>query len=198
MILAEGVTVEDLPVFRSMQTAADWSESDLVAACRAGRKDGFEELARRHHAPLLRLAGVLVGRDWAEDVVQETLLAAVRALPAFRGDSKLSTWLISILRNQAFLARRSRRRWPAPLADEVERSRAAPEPDGRDERLAEIVARMRELPEDLRLPLVLFHLEGMPYAEIARAMDCPVGTVRSRLFEARDRIRNMMAPRGDA
>lgn len=199
MILAEGAAVADRPVFRSMgdETAA-WSETELVAACRAGRREAFDELARRHHAPLLRLAAVLAGRDAAEDVVQETLLAAVRALPRFRGDSKLSTWLISILRNQVFLGRRAKRRWPAPLQEEEERRRPAPEPAGPDERLAGILDSMRELPEDLRTPLVLFHLEGMPYAEIARVMDCPVGTVRSRLFEARDRIRRMMTAKGDA
>jgi RNA polymerase sigma-70 factor (ECF subfamily) len=198
MILAEGVEVADRPVLLPMHDAAAWSEADLVAACRAGRREGFDELARRHYEPLLRLAAVLAGRDAADDIVQETLLAAVRALPRFRGDSKLSTWLISILRNQAFMDRRSRKRRPAALAPEEEARRAAPEPSSPDGRLEAILACMRELPEGLRLPLALFHLEGMPYTEIARAMDCPVGTVRSRLFEARERVRFLLKSKGDA
>ncbi len=197
MISAEGVAVVELPRSRAMPAdSAAWTEAELVAACRAGRREGFDELARRYYDRLLRLASVLARREAAADLVQETFLAAVRALPRFRGESQLSTWLISILRNQASLQRRSQHRWPAPLAEGEEQRRAAPEPDGSGARLQEIFERMKELPEELRTPLALFHLEGLPYQEIARVMACPIGTVRSRLFEARERLRLLMTGAG--
>jgi RNA polymerase sigma-70 factor (ECF subfamily) len=193
MMSPEGVAVVELPRPLSMSDSRDvWSEADLLQACRDGRREGFDELVRRHYDPLLRLATVLAGREGAADVVQETFMAALRGLSRFRGEAKLSTWLISILRNQISLQRRSRQRWPAPLADEEARRRRATDPDPAPERLREVVARMKELPEELRTPLVLFHLEGLPYAEIAAVMGCPIGTVRSRLFEARERLRLLM------
>ena len=199
MISAGGVAVVELPRPRAMSVkSASWTEAELVAACRAGRRDGFDELARRYYERLLRLASVMARRENAADIVQETFLAAVRALPRFRGESQLSTWLISILRNQVSLQRRAQQRWPASMAPVEEQHRAAPEPDGSGARLQEIFERMKELPEELRTPLALFHLEGLPYQEIARVMDCPIGTVRSRLFEARERLRLMMTGTGGA
>src|SRR5439155_1093813 len=127
----------------------------------------------------------------AADLVQETFLAALRSFPNFRGESQLSTWLISILRNQYSLFLRGRRKSPAPLEEEGRRL-AAPEPPERVEEGVRLVfERVKELPEDLRTTLALFYVEGFKYAEIARVMECPIGTVRSRLFEARERLKKL-------
>lgn len=165
-----------------------WTEAALVAACREGRREAFDEIVRRHHDRLHRLAVTLAGRDVAPDLVQDTFLAAVKALPRFRGESALSTWLISILRNHYLLHLRGRRKRMAPLEAEAERL-AAPAADEPGPTVGEVLERVKELPEELRTALILFYVEGLKYTEIAQAMECPVGTVRSRLFEARERLK---------
>jgi RNA polymerase sigma-70 factor (ECF subfamily) len=172
---------------RPMPTEAGGpTEADLVAGCRAGRRDALDELARRHYGRIHRLAWAMAGPEGAADLAQETFLAAIRALPSFRGDCALSTWLISILRNQYTLWLRGRRKWKTTaLGGEL----PAPEPRQVEGAAREVLERARELPEELRTTLVLFYVEGLKYAEIAQAMDCPIGTVRSRLFEARERLK---------
>jgi len=172
------------------ETMTSWSESELIAGCRAGRREAFDALVAVHHDRLHRIARVLAGPEAAGDLVQETFLAAVKSFPRFRGDAQLSTWLVSILRNQVSVFLRGRRKWAlAPLPDRVE----APEPPDTDRAVREILDRVKDLPEDLRTTLVLFHVDGMSYADIARSMECPVGTVRSRLFEARERLKRLVS-----
>lgn len=169
------------------------TEQELIAGCRAGRREAFDEMVSRYYDRIHRLGCALVGPAFAYDLAQETFLAAVKSLSNFRGESRLSTWLISILRNQASLLRRSEKmRRTAPLNDEGERL-AAPPPKELETGIAAIWERMKDLPEDLRLTLVLFYVEGMKYAEIAQAMECPIGTVRSRLFEARERLKTFVS-----
>jgi RNA polymerase sigma-70 factor (ECF subfamily) len=170
-----------------------WSESELLAGCRAGRREALDALVARHYDRIYRLAWTLAGADAAADLAQETFLAAVKALPRFRGDAQLSTWLVSILRNQASLFLRGVKKWRlAPLPEDGERL-AAPPPPTIDRQVRDVLDRVRELPEELRTTLVLFHVDGMSYADIARAMECPVGTVRSRLFEARGRLKKLVS-----
>jgi RNA polymerase sigma-70 factor (ECF subfamily) len=165
------------------------TEQELVAGCRAGRREAFDEMVSRYYDRIHRLGYALVGPESAHDLAQETFLAAVRGLPNFRGESRISTWLISILRNQASLLRRSeKKRRTAPLNDEGERL-TAPQPKELEAGLKTILERLKDLPEDLRLTLILFYVEGIKYAEIAQVMGCPIGTVRSRLFEARERLK---------
>ena len=110
--------------------------------------------------------------------------------PRFRGDAQLSTWLVSILRNQYSVFLRGLRKWKlAPLPDRL----PAPEPPSIDRAVREILDRVKDLPEELRTTLVLFHVDGMSYADIARTMECPLGTVRSRLFEARERLKRLVS-----
>jgi len=176
----------------SMSIEKPWSEADLVAGCRAGRRDAFEALVCAYHDRLHRIATAMAGIDAAADLLQETFLAAVESFPRFRGDAQLSTWLISILRNRFSLYLRGRKKWQlAPLPEDGARL-PAPEPPALQRDLRDVLSRVQELPEELRTTLVLFHVDGMPYADIARAMDCPIGTVRSRLFEARERLRKMV------
>jgi len=175
-----------------MSIEKPWSEADLIAGCRAGRRDAFEALVSAYHDRLHRIATAMAGLDAAPDLLQETFLAAVESFPRFRGDAQLSTWLISILRNRFSLYLRGRKKWQlAPLPEDGARL-PAPEPPALQRDLRDVLSRVQELPEELRTTLVLFHVDGMPYADIARAMDCPIGTVRSRLFEARERLRKLV------
>lgn len=174
-------------------TMNTWSESDLIDGCRAGRRDALDALVSVHYDRIHRLAAVLAGPEAAADLAQETFLAAVKAFPRFRGESQLSTWLISILRNQFSMVLRGRRKWClSPLPEEGDRL-AAPPPPTKDRDLREILDRVNDLPEDLRTTLVLFHVDGLKYADIARVMECPVGTVRSRLFDARSRLKKLVS-----
>jgi RNA polymerase sigma-70 factor, ECF subfamily len=169
------------------------SESDLIDGCRAGRREALDALVSVHYDRIHRIASTLAGPEAAADLAQETFLAAVKAFPRFRGDSQLSTWLVAILRNQHSLFRRGLKKWRlAPIAGEGDRL-AAPEPRPVDREVREILDRVKDLPEELQTTLVLFHVDGMKYADIARAMECPVGTVRSRLFEARERLKRLVS-----
>lgn len=189
MTLVEGPVHSDRPRAGRMKNDSARTEPELLAACRAGRRDALEELVSRHYDRIHRLAAVMAGPAAAADLTQETFLGAVKALPRFRGESAFTTWLISILRNQYLLFLRGRKKWPlAPLEAEAERL-PAPEPSGAEQEAREILSRVDELPEEFRTTLVLYHVDGLKYSEIAGAMGCPVGTVRSRLFEARERLR---------
>jgi len=192
MTTVEGLHLLEKPRPREMKIDGSWSEADLIAGCRAGRRDAFEALVSAYHDRLHRIATAMAGTDAAADLLQETFLAAVESFPRFRGDAQLSTWLISILRNRFSLYLRGRKKWQlAPLPEDGARL-PAPEPPALQRDLHDVLSRVQELPEELRTTLVLFHVDGMPYADIARAMDCPIGTVRSRLFEARERLRKLV------
>src|SRR5688572_30210773 len=168
-------------------------ESRLVADLRAGRREAFDRMVELHYDRLHRLAVTMTGSsEDAADLVQETFLAAMKSAANFRGEARLSTWLIAILRNQYTLYLRGRRKWRiASLSSASGAPAPEPAPAVRPEVVA-ILERVRRLPEELRTALVLFYLEGMRYEEIAESMECPVGTIRSRLFEARERLKKMM------
>jgi RNA polymerase sigma-70 factor (ECF subfamily) len=192
MTTVEGLVPLQVPGPKIMKIVAPWNESDLIAGCREGRREALDALVAVHYDRLNRLAYTLAGPEAAADLVQETFLAAVKSFPRFRGDAQLSTWLISILRNQFSLYLRGRKKWKlSPFPEEEERL-SAPEPPEIDREAREILDRVKDLPEDLRTTLVLFHVDGLKYADIARVMECPVGTVRSRLFEARGRLKRLV------
>lgn len=170
-----------------------WTETELIEGCRAGRRDAFDALVTVYHDRLYRLAWAMAGPEAAADLVQDTFLAAVQAFPRFRAEAQLSTWLISILRNQFSLQLRGRRKWKLAPLPEDGLQLPAPEPEDLDRDVRDILDRVKDLPEELRTTLVLFHVDGMKYADIARAMECPIGTVRSRLFEARERLKRLVA-----
>jgi RNA polymerase sigma-70 factor, ECF subfamily len=173
------------------------TEADLVAACRAGRREAFDELVRRHYGRIHRLAWAMAGPEGASDLAQETFLAAVRAFPSFRGDAQVGTWLVSILRNQYTMWLRGRKRWKlSALEGEGERLPAPPS-SAIEAGVRGILERVKDLPEELRMTLLLFYVDGLKYAEIAEAMECPIGTVRSRLFEARERLKALVEKNDD-
>lgn len=184
MTIVEGPDVLAAPRPRCM------NEAELLEGCREGRREALDALVAVHYDRIYRLAWSIAGREAAADLAQETFLSAVKALPRFRGDAQLSTWLVSILRNQYSLFLRGQRKWRlGPLPERL----MAPEPPTVDREVREILDRVKDLPEELRTTLVLFHVDGMKYAEIARAMECPIGTVRSRLFEARERLKQLVS-----
>jgi RNA polymerase sigma-70 factor (ECF subfamily) len=137
----------------------------------------------------------------AEDVAQEAFIKAYRALPQFRGDSAFYTWLYRIAINTAKNALAARDRQPVSYEFDTQQGEDGPDmisrlkdpetPEGLalTEEIRETVnAAIVALPEDLRTAIVLRELEGLSYEEIAASMDCPVGTVRSRIFRAREAI----------
>ena len=180
----------------------------LVERVQQGDKPAFGLLVSKYQRKLVRLISRLI-RDPAEveDVAQEAFFKAYRALPGFRGESAFYTWLYRIGINAAknYLAARGRR---APTVTEYDSEEAETFDDGellRDQNTPERIlmskqigatvnAAMEALPEDLRNAIVLREIDGLSYEEIAQIMDCPIGTVRSRIFRAREAISEKLKP----
>ncbi len=185
-------------------------EADLVLVERvqSGDQEAFGLLVSKYQRKLLRLVMRFV-RDSAEaeDVTQEAFIKAYRALPGFRGESAFYTWLYRIGVNTAknWLVARGRR---MPTVSEIAtddttdisdsgllRDDATPEQIMMSKQIGETVnAAMDALPEDLRTAIALREIEGLSYEEIAQVMDCPIGTVRSRIFRAREAIAGKLRP----
>jgi RNA polymerase sigma-70 factor, ECF subfamily len=185
----------------------DDSDQQLVERVQAGDKSAFDLLVRKYQHRVLKLVGRFVSdAAEAEDVAQEAFLKAYRALASFRGDSAFYTWLYRIAINTAKNALVSNRRRPVDFDldlqdpeqfDRHARLKEGDTPEGvlLTEEIRQVVERaMEQLPEDLRTAIILRELEGMSYEEIAEAMDCPVGTVRSRIFRAREAIDRKLKP----
>ena len=184
------------------------ADRDLVARAQVGDKRAFGLLVEKYHRKLVRLLSRYV-RDAAEveDVAQEAFIKAYRALPSFRGESAFYTWLYRIGINTAknHLAA-SGRRAPTRTGLEVEdaegmeegehlRDLNTPESVLLSKEIADTVnAAMDALPEDQRAAIQLREIEGMSYEDIAKIMDCPVGTVRSRIYRAREAIAERLKP----
>jgi RNA polymerase sigma-70 factor (ECF subfamily) len=188
-------------------TNADDTDQELVRRVQAGDQTAFNLLVLKYQHRVLKLVGRFVNdAAEAEDVAQEAFLKAYRALASFRGDSAFYTWLYRIAINTAKNALVSQRRRPVDFdldlqdPDQYDRAaklKEADTPEGvllTDEIRAVVEEAMEQLPEDLRTAIVLRELEGLSYEEIAEAMDCPVGTVRSRIFRAREAIDKKLKP----
>jgi RNA polymerase sigma-70 factor (ECF subfamily) len=199
-----------------LQSQAGWGarvsdreiDSQLVARAQQGDKQAFNLLVEKYQRKLTRLLSRFI-RDQAEveDVTQEAFIKAYRALPAFRGDSAFYTWLYRIGINTAknYLMAMGRR---APTSTEVEAEDAEGFEEGEQLRdintpesvllsneIAETVnSTIEQLPEELRRAIQMREIEGMSYEDIAQAMDCPIGTVRSRIFRAREAIAERLRP----
>ena len=183
-------------------------DRQLVARAQQGDKQAFELLVEKYQRKLARLLSRFI-RDPAEveDVTQEAFIKAYRALPAFRGDSAFYTWLYRIGINTAknYLMAMGRR---APTSTEVEAEEAEGFEEGEQLRdintpeslllsneIAETVNKtIEELPEELRRAIQMRELDGKSYEEIAQEMKCPIGTVRSRIFRAREAIAEQLRP----
>jgi RNA polymerase sigma-70 factor (ECF subfamily) len=188
-------------------TTADDTDQELVRRVQAGDQTAFNLLVLKYQHRVLKLVGRFVNdAAEAEDVAQEAFLKAYRALASFRGDSAFYTWLYRIAINTAKNALVSQRRRPVDFDldlqdpeqyDRHAKLKEADTPEGvllTDEIRSVVEEAMEQLPEDLRTAIVLRELEGLSYEEIAEAMDCPVGTVRSRIFRAREAIDKKLKP----
>lgn len=162
----------------------------VVAAAARGNTAAFEELVRSCQTDVRRLCLHLLHDDGlADDAAQDAFVRAFRFLPRFRGDSRFSTWLLSIARNCALdELRRAKRR--ARLLD-GERAEVVGGDHGRRLEVREAVAR---LPLDLREPVVLIDVLGMAYRDAARLLGLPQGTVKSRVHRARETLATALAP----
>ncbi len=185
----------------------DEDDIDLVRRVQRGDKRAFDLLVLKYQQ---KVAGVVSRylRDQADiqDVVQEAFIKAYRALPKFRGDSAFYTWLYRIAINTAknFLVSKSRRPpgsdVDAEVAEQLDvggrlQSRATPEDLLMMKEVESAVwDAINALPDELRTAITLREIDGMSYEEIAQAMDCPVGTVRSRIFRARETIDGIIQP----
>ncbi len=185
----------------------DDADQQLVRRVQAGDKSAFNVLVLKYQHRVLKLVGRFVSdAAEAEDVAQEAFIKAYRALASFRGESAFYTWLYRIAINTAKNALVSNRRRPVDFDldlqdpeqyDRHARLKESDTPEGvlLTEEIRQVVEHaMEQLPEDLRTAIVLRELEGLSYEEIAEAMDCPVGTVRSRIFRAREAIDKKLKP----
>ena len=181
----------------------------LVERVKQGDQRAFDLLVAKYERRVQRLLSRLV-RDSAEieDITQEAFIKAYRALPQFRGESAFYTWLYRIAINTAknYLATKSRR--PVTVGEfqgaddgeffdlgDVVEDNNTPDAVLHSRQVAEAVnAAIEALPEDLKAAITLREIEGLSYEEIAQAMDCPIGTVRSRIFRAREAIAQRLRP----
>ncbi len=183
--------------------SADVSDLSLVRRVQRGDKGAFDALVRKYQHKLVKLVMRYVRNPAeAEDIAQEAFIKAYRALPQFRGDSAFYTWLYRIAINTAKNAVVSRDRSPIEYStdrhdssdesyDMQGRMKDSETPEGlvlTDEIRRTVNAAIEALPEDLKTAIMFRELDGMSYEAIAEAMNCPVGTVRSRIFRAREAI----------
>ena len=182
-------------------------DEQLVERVQRGDKNAFNLLVRKYQHKVVNLVARYVNNPGdVPDVVQEAFIKAYRALPTFRGESAFYTWLYRIAVNTAknYLTSQGRRPPSSDVeADEAEyygggealQEVATPENLAlTDEIKRTVFAAIEALPEDLRTAITLREMEGLSYEEIAEIMDCPVGTVRSRIFRAREAIDKKLQP----
>jgi RNA polymerase sigma-70 factor (ECF subfamily) len=183
-------------------------DQQLVERAQRGDKHAFELLVAKYQRRLGRLISRFVrNAAEAEDVTQDAFIKAYRALPAFRGDSAFYTWLYRIGINTAknhLVAQGRRAPTSTPFdSDEAEdfedasllHEVATPENELMSKQVVDVVnSSLQELPDDLRTALTLREIEGLSYEEIAEVMNCPIGTVRSRIFRAREAIAANLRP----
>jgi RNA polymerase sigma-70 factor (ECF subfamily) len=189
-----------------MRMTEEVTDEQLVARVQEGDQRAFEMLVRKYQYKIVQLVSRLVGEADAPDVAQETFIKAYRALQGFRGQSAFYTWLYRIGINTAknHIVARGRR----PSTQDIDVVDA--EQYGHTEHLADVSTPesvllseeirdkvgevIAKLPPDLRQAITLRELEGLSYEEIAEIMNCPIGTVRSRIFRAREAIDAVVQP----
>ena len=182
-------------------------DQDLVARVKRGDRRAFDLLVLKYQHKIAKLvARYVYDRTEVEDVTQEVFIKAYRALAGFRGESAFYTWLYRIAINTAknHLVFQGRRLPSTDMeVEEVEltdegavlREISTPEHSVLTDEIARTVTRaLNALPEDLRIAITLREIEGLSYEEIAAIMECPIGTVRSRIFRAREAIDKELKP----
>lgn len=182
-------------------------DQELVQRVQQGDKSAFDLLVIKYQHKIVHLVNRYVkDPSEAQDVAQDTFIKAYRALGDFRGDSAFYTWLYRIAINTAknYLLSRSRRHFDYEIdVQDAEQVENAPQlknietPENllmNEQIVAVIKSAIERLPEEMRIAITLREFEGMSYEEIAEAMDCPIGTVRSRIFRAREAIDQKLNP----
>ena len=174
----------------------------LVKAAQAGDADAIDTLVRRYQVRMFNFARTLTGGDGdAEDLAQETFIRAFRGLGRFRGESSFKNWLYRIAVNVAHTHRGRRVRqapvWERRLEadDDVSEHHLTSHTDDLEESVMHRQALDRALStlsEEMRTPLILYDVEGLEYREIAEILDVPIGTIMSRIFRARQRMRPLL------
>ena len=180
---------------------------DLVRKAQAGDKAAFDLLVRKYQNKIISLVSRYLGQNGdVQDVAQDAFIKAYTALPGFRGEAAFYTWLYRIAVNSAknYLMARGRR--PAAVdvdAEEAEffensdalKENASPERLALTEEIKKVIFdTIEQLPEELKVAIQLREIDGMSYDEISAAMGCPIGTVRSRIFRAREAIDTNLQP----
>lgn len=182
-------------------------DKDLVLRVQQGDKSAYDLLVIKYQHRIIQLVNRYVkDPSEAQDVAQEAFIKAYRALGNFRGDSAFYTWLYRIAINTAknYLVSRSRRYSDYQVdiqdAEQVENApqlKAMDTPENlllNDEIVKVIKSAIEKLPEEMKVAIMLREFEGMSYEDIAQTMECPVGTVRSRIFRAREAIDEKLSP----
>ncbi len=182
-------------------------DQELVQRVQQGDKSAYDLLVIKYQHKIVQLVNRYVkDPSEAQDVAQEAFIKAYRALGNFRGDSAFYTWLYRIAINTAknYLVSRSRRYSDYEVdVQDAEQVENAPQLKGMEtpdsilmnEQIVEAIkSAIEKLPDEMRTAIMLREFEGMSYEEIAQAMDCPVGTVRSRIFRAREAIDEKLTP----
>lgn len=187
--------------------ASEDLDQELVGRVQQGDKAAFDLLVIKYQHKIVHLVNRYVkDPSEAQDVAQDTFIKAYRALGDFRGESAFYTWLYRIAINTAknYLLSRSRRHSEYEVdvqdAEQIENAPQlkdidTPENVLMNEQIVEVIrSAIEKLPEEMRIAITLREFEGMSYEEIAEAMDCPIGTVRSRIFRAREAIDAKLNP----
>jgi RNA polymerase sigma-70 factor (ECF subfamily) len=182
-------------------------DQSLVLRVQQGDKSAFDLLVLKYQHRIMHLVNRYVkDPSEAQDVAQDTFIKAYRALADFRGESAFYTWLYRIAINTAknYLLSRSRRHFDNEIdvqdAEQVENAAQLKDMDTPEnllmnEQIVKVIKEaIEKLPEEMRIAITLREFEGMSYEEIAEAMDCPIGTVRSRIFRAREAIDEKLQP----
>ena len=183
------------------------TDKELIERVKNGEKAAYDLLVLKYQQRIVNLVSRFVrNHSDALDVTQEAFIKAYRALPNFRGDSAFYTWLYRIAVNTAknYLAVQARRpsesEHDVSEIEQIEGNSALKEqatPENlllKDELQATVLKAIENLPDDLRSAIMLREVEGLSYEEIATVMECPIGTVRSRIFRAREAIDTEMRP----
>ena len=182
---------------------AEFDEGALIERCRAGDDAAFGELVDRYKNLVYGMVGRMVSdRSLADDLAQEVFLKVHRGLPYFRGEARLSTWIYRIVAN---VCMQSRGRRPADLpveGDDPDRRRL--EPGAADAAFAGMELRDRldkalaQLPENYRMLVAAHYLDGVQYDALAEALGLPIGTIKTHLYRAKRRLRELLeTPQGD-
>jgi RNA polymerase sigma-70 factor, ECF subfamily len=198
---------------RGDRTMTEQGDADalLVERAKRGEVSAFEMLVVKYQRRIERLIGRMVrDTDLVQDIAQETFIRAYRALPQFRGESAFYTWLYRIAVNTAKKALLEKKRDPLVFEGAMVSTEEGEEPSRVESELtdgetpetvlagrqvaATVNAAIDALSEDLRQAIVLREIEGLSYEEIADVMNCPIGTVRSRIFRAREAIAVKLRP----